>query len=67
MARFTEPVHGTAKLFAGVATGLIVQLPYWRYPAFIDTATGTVPYDNFGGRWEVRYETVLSWRQRLSL
>jgi hypothetical protein len=46
-----KPTHGTAKLYSGVATGLLVQLPGWKYPAIIDTATGTIQYDNFGGRW----------------
>ena len=27
-----EPVHGTAKLFEGEATGLLVRLPGWLYP-----------------------------------
>ena len=44
-------VEGTAKLFSGEATGLIVQLPGWQYPAVIDTLTGTIRYDNFGGHW----------------
>ena len=35
-----EPAHGTAKLYAGDATGLIVQLPGWRYPVVIDTQAG---------------------------
>jgi hypothetical protein len=46
-----KPTHGTAKLYSGVATGLLVQLPGWKYPAIVDTATGTIQYDNFGGRW----------------
>jgi hypothetical protein len=45
------PVHGTAKLFSAEATGLLVLLPGWQYPAIIDTASGEVQYDNFGGRW----------------
>ena len=35
----------------GEATGLLVQLPGWQYPAAIDVLTGTVRYDNFEGRW----------------
>jgi hypothetical protein len=31
------PVQGTAELFSGQATGLLVQLPGWQYPAVIDT------------------------------
>src|SRR5262245_23570322 len=47
----TAPVQGTAQLFSGEATGLLVQLPGWQYPVVIDTATGETRYDNFGGRW----------------
>jgi hypothetical protein len=46
-----EPVHGTAKLFSGEATGLLVSLPGWVYPAVFDTATGLLRYDNYGGSW----------------
>ena len=46
-----EPVHGTAELYSGQATGLLVQLPGWLYPAVVETATGTVRYDNYNGAW----------------
>jgi hypothetical protein len=46
-----EPVHGTATLFEGEATGLLVRLPGWMYPVVVDTATGEARYDNFGGSW----------------
>jgi hypothetical protein len=46
-----EPVQGTAQLYSGEATGLLVQLPGWQYPAVIDTRIGTIQYDNFEGRW----------------
>ena len=46
-----EPVEGTARLFSGSAAGLLVELPGWRYPVVIDTAGGTVRYDNYEGRW----------------
>ena len=46
-----EPIQGTAQLYSGEATGLLVQLPGWHYPVVIDTATGTIKYDNFEGRW----------------
>ena len=46
-----QPVEGTARLYSGEATGLLVQLPGWQFPAVIDTLTGTVRYDNFEGRW----------------
>jgi hypothetical protein len=45
------PAQGTAQLYGGDATGLLVQLPGWQYPIVLDTATGEVRYDNFGGRW----------------
>jgi hypothetical protein len=46
-----EPLHGTAELFEGAATGLLVRLPDWQYPAVVDTATGQVAYDNYSGLW----------------
>ena len=46
-----EPVHGTAQLFSGEVTGLIVRLPDWPYPAVIDTTTGQVQLDNYDGAW----------------
>lgn len=45
------PLEGEAKLFSGTATGWIVRLRDWRYPAVFDTTSGNVAYDNFGGRW----------------
>ena len=46
-----EPVHGTAQLFSGEATGLLVKLPDWLYPIVCDTASGTLAYDNYAGAW----------------
>ena len=46
-----EPVLGTAQLYSGQASGLLVHLPDWLYPVVIDTATGTMRYDNYGGSW----------------
>jgi hypothetical protein len=46
-----EPQHRTAKLFTSSETGLVVQLPGWRYPVVCDLASGTLKYDNFGGKW----------------
>ena len=46
-----EPLHGTATLFSGQATGLAVKLPGWLYPAVFDLTTGQVHYDNYGGGW----------------
>jgi hypothetical protein len=45
------PLHGTAQLFSGEATGLIVRLPDWTYPIVVDTTTGQVHYDNYNGAW----------------
>src|SRR5262249_45118361 len=46
-----QPVQGTAQLYSGAATGLLVQLPGWEYPAVIDPGSGVVRYDNYEGRW----------------
>src|SRR5262245_24384655 len=46
-----EPRHGTAQLYSGAASGLLVQLPGWQYPAVIDTANGTIQFDNYSGAW----------------
>lgn len=46
-----EPVFGEAKLFSSSAAGWAVQLPEWRYPVVFDVNTGTLAYDDFGGRW----------------
>ncbi len=45
------PVQGTAELFSGEATGLLVQLPGWQYPVVIDPAIGELRYDNYNGAW----------------
>ena len=45
------PVLGTAKLFSSEASGLLVQLPKWRFPVVIDTTKGEIAFDNFNGRW----------------
>ena len=47
----SAPVQGTVSLFSGQVTGLAVQLPEWVYPVVADLATGTLKYDDFGGRW----------------
>jgi hypothetical protein len=52
-----EPTAGTATLFGGqVSTGLVVQLPGWRYPVVADTASGEVRFDNYNGAWGSRSE-----------
>ena len=45
------PTEGTATLFEGRATGLLVKLPDWLYPVVIDVAAGRVSYDNYNGAW----------------
>src|SRR5271166_4063304 len=45
------PVQGKAQLFSGEATGLIVQLPGWQYPAVVDPLTGVIHFDNYNGQW----------------
>lgn len=45
------PSQGTAELFSGEATGLLVKLSDWHYPLVCDTKTGTVHFDNFEGHW----------------
>ena len=46
-----EPVHANVRLFSADAIGLSVKLPGWRYPVVIDTAEGSIKYDNYEGRW----------------
>ena len=46
-----EPVHGTARLFEGEATGLLVKLPNWLYPVVCNTATGELAFDNYNQAW----------------
>jgi hypothetical protein len=44
-------VEGKAELFSGAASGLLVQLPDWNYPAVIDVPSGEIRFDNFNGEW----------------
>ena len=46
-----QPVQGTAQLYSGEASGLLLQLPGWQYPAVIDPRSGVVQYDNYAGAW----------------
>jgi hypothetical protein len=61
-----EPVYGTAQLFGGEGTGLLVKLPDWLYPVVCDTASGTLAYDNYGGSWG-RQEHLDAFLQRYAL
>jgi hypothetical protein len=47
-----KPREGTAKLYIGEASGLLVQFPDWRYPVVIDVLTGNMQYDNFEENWK---------------
>ncbi len=49
--KLPAPVEGTAELFSGSATGLIIRLPGWQYPVVADIPSGTLSYDNYGGQW----------------
>ena len=46
-----EPANGAAQLYGGQATGLLVHLPDWLFPVAIDTDSGAIRYDNYGGCW----------------
>jgi hypothetical protein len=46
-----EPTQGTAKLFSGEATGLLVKLPNWLYPVVCNTTTGELAFDNYNQAW----------------
>lgn len=46
-----QPKEGTAELFSGSESGIIVALPGWTYPLVCQTETGVLKYDNFEGRW----------------
>jgi hypothetical protein len=45
------PVDGTATLFSGDATGLLIKLPNWVYPLVVNTTTGQAAFDNYQGAW----------------
>ncbi|HEX4588651.1 MAG TPA: hypothetical protein VH120_01900 [Gemmataceae bacterium] len=47
----SAPAAGTAVLFGGEVSGLLVQLRGWTYPAVVDLGTGEVRFDNFAGHW----------------
>jgi hypothetical protein len=47
----SHPVQGKATLFTSEASGLIVRLPGWQYPAVIDVTSGSIAYDTYNGAW----------------
>ncbi len=46
-----SPEQRTVKMYDGEVTGLAVKLKGWLYPVVIDTTTGTIKADNYGGTW----------------
>jgi hypothetical protein len=48
------PAQGTAHLYSGEASGLLVQLSGWKYPVAINTADGSISFDNFENAWGER-------------
>ncbi|MFI5379027.1 MAG: DUF1257 domain-containing protein [Tepidisphaerales bacterium] len=46
-----QPTQGKATLFTSEASGLIVRLPGWTYPAVIDVTSGSIAYDTYNGAW----------------
>ena len=60
--KLDAPIRGTAKLFSSEATGVIVKLPDWRYPAVFDTQSGQAQFDNYGGRWGEQVHLIASSR-----
>jgi hypothetical protein len=49
--KLKPPWQGTAKLFTSSATGLVVELPEWRYPVVFELTSGEVKFDNYQGHW----------------
>ena len=47
---------GVARLFSTDVTGLLVQLPNWKYPIVCQVETGEVKFDNYGGKWGAQEE-----------
>ena len=45
------PAVKTVELFSESVTGLAVNLPDWLFPVVVDTLTGSIRFDNYGGRW----------------
>ena len=50
------PERGTARLYSGEASGLLIKLPGWKYPLVCDTDSATLKFDNFEGRWGAQHE-----------
>lgn len=48
------PIHGEHHVFTNIVSGLAIQLPEWRFPVVVETNTGQVQFDNYGGRWKAQ-------------
>ena len=48
--------QGSAKLYSGEASGLLIKLPGWRFPVVVEPITGNIQFDNFNGSWGNRQE-----------
>jgi hypothetical protein len=46
-----SPEQRTVKMYEGSVTGLAVKLKGWLYPFVVDTKTGEIKADNYGGKW----------------
>jgi len=46
-----NPEFGVHRLFSTTVPGWAVRLPGWRYPVVCQTHTGSVQFDNYGGKW----------------
>jgi len=47
----TVPIQGVVKLYSTRESGLLVQLPGWKFPIAINLETGVAMYDNYEGVW----------------
>ena len=48
---FVGPCSGHDKAVQRRSDRLAGPVPGWQYPAVIDTLTGEIRYDNYGGKW----------------
>lgn len=46
-----NPEFNTHKLFTNQVEGWGIKLPGWIYPVVVQTDTGSIQFDNYGGKW----------------
>jgi len=46
-----NPEFNTHKLFTNQVEGWGIKLPGWIYPVVVQPETGSVQFDNYGGKW----------------